>query len=551
MCGFLINNIDLTVIPSSSLLSRGPDQYGEIVLNGLRLRHYRLSIVGLDSGLQPSQSQKSVLLFNGEIYNFKELARDYSLSTQALESDTYCLHELIDKIGLINALNSLKGHFAYFYFDSVTDKAYFGRDQMGVKPLYFYIQENGLIITSDIQTVVNNSNASICQEAALEAIIFGGHTGENTLYEEIKSALPGAIYEYNGECKTIEIFDFLSEKTDQNLIEANLEQVIVESIRLQSDLEVLGVCMVSSGIDSRILKSELQVEDNLYFVTAKSKDFNLLEEDINNDGDTVALDISVESSTINFIAMLKAYGTVPAHNNYFTSCLMYNKLRNYGLFSSPVKVALTGEGADEYFGGYGRYRTLARYLAGEDSEWINVLKLVSNSWLFLMNSRINHQSLFWLKSRGVDIDKIIQRHIKPLKRIDMFSPPSIALLSRYDVQTNLKYGLHKQDVAGMLSSVEVRVPFVIQDIHKLGKDGDLASSSGSISKLYLREIAVKRGIRQNKKIGFPASLDAFIDRDIVLSKKVSNLLKFTNDKNIELPKDIAEGVYMLDLLISQ
>jgi asparagine synthase (glutamine-hydrolysing) len=550
MCGFLVNSTDLVILPSKSLLARGPDEQGSVVADKLQLRNFRLSIVGLDAGIQPSSSEKSIFLFNGEIYNFKKLAERYQLSPKAALSDTVCVHELIDLIGLHEAIRHLIGHYAFFYHDKIAAKGYFSRDAMGVKPLFYYLQNDRLIVSSDILTIVSGTDQKILPEAALEALIFGGHTGETTLYTNISATLPGRIY----------CFDTVSHKLHiEEVFETNfgaekqyeLKSLITESIEEQSNIDVPGVCLVSSGIDSRIVKKVALPRNNLIAVTAASPDLDLLQEDINTDQDTVKVNVSAEYSVLSFDYMLRAYGTVPAHNNFFALCMMYHEIAKSKLHNSPlpIKVAITGEGADEYFGGYGRYKQLKSFLNGNKSDWISELQALSGFWLYLMNTRINHTSLAWLKERGVNIDQITKKHIHAIPDFDATEKPSIQQLSAYDIRTNLLYGLHKQDLAGMLSSIEVRVPFLNQNLHFLARNGSLADSSEIVTKLKLRVIAEELDIHQKVKIGFPVSLKKFIPENYTPSDEVKSIFTFLEDGITDIPDDIFQGIYMLDLLL--
>lgn len=552
MCGFLVNSSDLLIDPSKSLLARGPDEQGCFFIDQLQLRNFRLSIVGLDAGIQPSQSDKSVFLFNGEIYNFKELASTFKLSPKAALSDTVCVHELIDQIGLSEAIRKLVGHYAFFYHDKNSAKAYFSRDVMGVKPLFYYLQNNKLIVSSDIQTIVLNTKQTISPERALEALIFGGHTGEVTLYDNISTTLPGKIYCFNTINFKLD-FQTVFEPEFGQTKQYDLMELIKESIDEQSDIDVPGVCLVSSGIDSRIVKKVALPKNNLIAVTAASPDLDLLQEDINTDSDTVKVNVSAEYSELSFEYMLHAYGTIPAHNNFFALCMMYHEIAKSKLHDStlPIKVAITGEGADEYFGGYGRYKQLKSYLNGHESTWINELQRISDYWLYLMNTRLNHNSVSWLKERGVNVDEITRKHVNSIPEFNADSIPSIEQLSKYDIQTNLHYGLHKQDLAGMLSSIEVRVPFLNQHLHFLGRNGSLADSSEVVTKLKLRTIAEDLDIHQKVKIGFPVSLKKFIPDNYRPSERVIKMLPFIKADTEHIPEDIFQGIYMLDLLLKE
>ena len=136
MCGFLVHNLDKPIKPASSLFLRGPDEVGKTEICGFSMNSFRLSIVGKDYGVQPTNYSKSSLVYNGEIYNYVDIASRFKLSEKAHRSDTVCLHELINKISPTQAISVLEGHFAFVWIDEVSQRVVFARDSMGVKPLF-------------------------------------------------------------------------------------------------------------------------------------------------------------------------------------------------------------------------------------------------------------------------------------------------------------------------------------------------------------------------------------------------------------------------------
>jgi asparagine synthetase B (glutamine-hydrolysing) len=315
----------------------------------------------------------------------------------------------------------------------------------------------------------------------------------------------------------------------------------------QAKTEVPTACLVSSGIDSNIIKQLIPKTEPIYFVCAVSDDLAFNKNDINKDEDTILLPIKGESEFQDFREWILAYGTVPAHNNYFALCILYREISADSSLNKPrrIKVALTGEGADEYFGGYGRYKELKKYLAGRDSIWINTLKSLSDQWVFLMNTRLHHSSLCWLKENGVNIDSVVKSHVSDTS-CNLNENISLKLMSQYDIQTNLRYGLHKQDISGMLSSIEVRVPMVTQQLHNKAYDGSMANATPILSKLRLQTIAKRLGIEQPKKIGFPVSLDPFIPATYQPTNNLKEILPFA--RNNVLPAEIRTSLFMVDML---
>ena len=547
MCGFLVTTTRCTAIePAASLHARGPDEQGRLASCGVTLTSFRLSIVGAAAGRQPTRHGATAMVYNGEIYNFRALAAAYGLSDLARQSDTHCLHELIDQLSIERAVPLLVGHFAFACLDERTQTLYFCRDHMGVKPLCFRHEDGALAVSSDVRTLADSTASRIEAIAALEAVIFGGHAGERTLYSTIRAAEPGVIYAYDVTA------DRLSRSpvqlpTSAALGNGELFDLIADSVREQAAIVVPGVCLVSSGIDSRIVKALVPREQPMRFLNAVSGELAFDADDRNYDVDTVPFEVTTDPARDSFVDMLLAYGTVPAHNNYFALCVLYAQLSPMSKIHTPehVKVALTGEGADEYFGGYGRYRQLSAHLEGAAVPWIAALRLLSSRWLYLMNSRLHHGSLQWLRDRGVDVDAVTDYHVAATT-CEPRATPSLEALSRYDVQTNLRYGLHKQDVAGMNSSVEVRVPMVTQAIHRAASDGSMAAATPTIPKLRLQTVAQRLGIHQHTKIGFPVSLDTFVPSNYAPSDELREHFAFARQR--DMPREVRISLYMLDTL---
>ncbi len=507
MCGFFVFPTALNLDAANSLRKRGPDEINTAELGGITLQSYRLSIVGDRFGRQPLSYKDLSMVFNGEIYNFRELASQYDLSEAAHKSDGQCLLELLLMLSPPIAMSKIIGHYAFVLVDQNQGSITFARDHMGVKPLYFRNSKEGILVSSDIQTLAGEWPNQITTSAALEALIFGGHSGEGTLYASVCSSIPGVIYGANLKNGTLSRLKAPLPKVDGPNDTEELLEMINISVREQAQVLGPSACLVSSGIDSRIIKKLLPRDQSIYFINAVSSELNFSEEDVNCDSDTIKLSLSASMGSEQFQSWLLAYGTVPAHNNFFALCMLYSELARREDLNYPnrIKVALTGEGADEYFGGYGRYRQLAKWLSGGDIPWINTLRDISPLWLYLMNSRIHHSSLQWLYNHGVDCDEVTQNHVAGTT-CEISSSVSLEALSQYDIQTNLLYGLQKQDIAGMMSSIEVRVPFVTQRIHQLSQSGFMAAAESNLSKLKLQKIAAKLDIVQPNKIGFPTTL---------------------------------------------
>lgn len=160
-----------------SIKHRGPDGNGVWSNNSCILGHVRLSIIDLsDTGAQPMVSdQKNVLSFNGEIYNFQTLKEELDKSIIFKgSSDTEVLLNLLEQRDL-NVLNRLRGMFAFAYWDASTDELLLVRDQIGIKPLYYHVNEDRIVFSSEIKAILSDKDyqVGVDEEALKEHILLG------------------------------------------------------------------------------------------------------------------------------------------------------------------------------------------------------------------------------------------------------------------------------------------------------------------------------------------------------------------------------------------
>ena len=141
-------NHELDRLCLSRLYSRGPD-YNNVYKNkNVNLAHARLSVIDAEGGNQPMQSisGNSIIVFNGEIYNARELDNTY-------KSDTRVLLEHYEKHGIEKTLQDINGMFSFAIFDKKQNKIFIARDRLGVKPLFYYNKDNKLIFCSEINSI--------------------------------------------------------------------------------------------------------------------------------------------------------------------------------------------------------------------------------------------------------------------------------------------------------------------------------------------------------------------------------------------------------------
>ena len=164
--------------------------------------HNRLSIIGdSDKAAQPmhSKNNRYTIIFNGEIYNYKNLAYQYKLDVEG--SDTRLLIELIDRVGIKTAVNIIEGMYAFIVFDSEEKCFYFITDRYGQKPIYYSFYRNFFSLSSELSSF-RNKNFKIDRQSLDSFIRFGHVPLPHSMYKGVKRAKPGHLYKIN---KNLEI----------------------------------------------------------------------------------------------------------------------------------------------------------------------------------------------------------------------------------------------------------------------------------------------------------------------------------------------------------
>ena len=184
----------------ASLRHRGPDDEGQYEDRSVWIAHTRLSILDLsESGRQPMRSadERFVISYNGEVYNFRELAAQHSLDNLRSSSDTEVVLRLFAKFG-VESFAQLNGMFAYSLYDKQSQKMWLVRDRLGIKPLYYCVDENELVFASEIKglSTLSGDTSATCDISAMhEWLYYGNALGGRTLYGGVNQLPPGHYLE--------------------------------------------------------------------------------------------------------------------------------------------------------------------------------------------------------------------------------------------------------------------------------------------------------------------------------------------------------------------
>lgn len=371
MCGIsgIIKNqtpshlIELEELSRKFHSKRGPDNFGIWKDEVTFFTHSRLSIIELsEAGNQPmlSKSGNSVITFNGEIYNFKEIARELGVQST---SDTEVILESYEKFGIEKTLEKLNGMFAFCLYDQQKKKHFFARDRFGQKPLYFSRLNNAYYFASDIRILSQllRPQLSLNKDALSYYLRELSVPQPYSIWNEIEQVKPGHYLSLeNDQITEIKYWSIptkietYSETEALDIIENKLQNAIEN--RLISDVPVGS--FLSGGVDSglivSLLRSKSNKDLNTFSVGFDFAAYNELEDAkiIANKYETNHTEITISTDIKNDIEnILALYGEPFADSSAIPTYYISKETKKH------VTVALSGDGGDEMFGGYLDYAT--------------------------------------------------------------------------------------------------------------------------------------------------------------------------------------------------
>lgn len=519
------------------ILHRGPNAEGVYVDEKLALGQRRLSIIDLAGGNQPIYNEdKSILvMYNGEIYNYQELKKELKNHKFKTNSDTEVLVHGYEEWGY-DLLKKLRGMFAFCIYDKNKNELFIARDHFGIKPLYYYQNKEGFLFASEIKSFLEIPffHKELNKEMLGAYLTFSFTPGEKTFFKNVYKLEPGhyMIYNLNTNKKKInKYFKLEFSKTDKSYDEVvnEISKTMKDSVKhhLISDVEVGS--FLSSGIDSSYLVS-LARPDKTYTVGYENKKYSEIEyaKDLTN-----RLGITNISDKISKQEYMKAISDVYYHMDEPTtdacSIAVYFLSK---LASKDVKVVLSGEGADEFFGGYNSYddhpytklplwirksvaavckilpqNKYTRYLIrrGKSLEE-SYVSINRNFYDDELNDILNFKD--YLKNK--DIVKSTYQEYKNENELNK----KLAIDIRYWLSDNILLIVDKMTMA---FSIESRVPFTDIDVFKvastLPKEYKVRDKT---TKVALREAAKKdipNESYKKKKLGFPVPIREWIKED--------------------------------------
>ena len=563
MCGICgIYNFDNSHVKKENLLilnnemiERGPDSSGLYVKKNFGFAMRRLFIIDKITGDQPifSDDKNISLIFNGEIYNYIEI-RD-QLKSQGIKfqskSDTEVILKLYEMEGE-DFVKKLNGMFSICLYDLKKDKILIYRDRLGIKPLYYFKNEEQFIFSSSLSSIKKlKPNISPSKESCLLFYLFNYFPDSKTAYDGVFKLKPGNLIIINNGKFSIKEYWKLKKNNTIKYEDSKKEilNLLVNSVKINLRSDVPIATLLSGGMDSSILAFLISKETNLQqtlSIDYIGKKFNegenakLFSNKIGSIHTSVKLDQEKFFSI--FREIFSKIDEPNADSALISSFALAREAKKKG-----IKVLISGSGADEIFGGYSRYfSSLRNNIYGifqskkRDSNILKIIPYKYKDYFYkLANSKVSlacNQSgqsfsliikLFKDKNSKDFLLNYLESLFQNFKE-DFFKFSSIAVMQN-DLKTYLPDNiLSGFDKATMLNSVEGRVPYldhrIVETFYSTNLDhnyfNDFSKNKKIIRDLFEMEILDK--VFKRKKIGFDAPL---------VEWNFENSNYYKNDKN--------------------
>ena len=520
---------------------RGPDAQGYYVKGDVALGQRRLSIIDIEGGKQPmfSKDEKLVVVFNGEIYNYKELKSELSDYPFQTNSDTEVLLYGYKEWGS-ELPKHLRGMFAFALYDIENKTLFCARDPFGIKPFYYYQNNGDFMFASEIKAFLDHPKfkKEFNESILAPYLSFSFTPTTETFFKGVKRLDAGYSLTYKeGEMKLNRYFDlnFDIQKEDYDKTVDNISKVMTDSVNhhMISDVEVGS--FLSSGIDSSYLVS-LAKPDKTYTV---GYDIPRYDETNYAKDLTEKLGISNTNKKITKEEYMQILPKIMYHMDEPASDPAVVALYFVAnIASKDVKVVLSGEGADEFFGGYNYYREEVDYAFYNKIPFfirhgiskffslfppvrgINFLvrrgEKLEDSYIGVNKVWSEKETKKLLKNKPVVENKAITKPV-----YDEFKDKSnIVKMQAIDINFWLmKDILQKADRMTMANSLEGRVPFVDTEVFKVASSLPIEYKvTKENTKVALRDAAKKvipNESYKKKKLGFPVPIRDWIKEDDV------------------------------------
>ncbi len=548
MCGIngVVSNYEISDLTkritsmNDAIGHRGKDSFGTLVDGNVALGHRRLSIIDLNpTGHQPmtANSGNWSIVFNGEIYNHLEIRnqiRNYSFKGN---SDTEVILAAIELHGTDWFLERANGMFAIAAYNHFSGEVFLIRDRLGIKPLYYYHDNGVLIFSSEIKGILTSGlvDASFNDLAIDDYLAYRYVREPNTFFKEIYQVESGHYLEFcDGNLVKDHIYWDVPTKWntlkefDENQIKKEFKVRLTDAVKKRMMAEVPLGCYLSGGVDSSLLtaivQQNLEGSVNTYNIGFKGLNEFEYARIIADQYDTIHHEILVEDDVyFDEWDKLIWYKDAPlAVPNEIPLSIMSTRLRQ------DITVVLSGEGADELLGGYGRI--FRSYFDFANHTPANSFYDYFSSQYEYVSREMRNKYLQNPKGYREEFDSKI-------KNLFNNSTGEQAIF-RFFHKYHVKGLLQRVDMSTMQATVEARVPFLDHELIEFVyeqipydlklkwkskeakvKAKELYSKEYSedldTPKYLLKEVAydyLDPRVIARKKVGFPVPLDSWMSK---------------------------------------
>lgn len=527
---------------------RGPDDAHYYIDEDISLGFRRLSIIDLEGGRQPilNEDKTKALLFNGEVYNYQQIRAELLEAGHVFttNADSEVVLHGYEEYGEA-ILDRLRGMFAFIIWDKDSKKLFGARDIFGIKPFYYYIKNGEFMFGSEIKSFLSHPGfeKELNEDRIPEYLSYEYLPDEETLFKNVYK-LPGAYcfnFE-NGKLSTRKYYEIkynIDESKSLEQWEDEIQKEFSESVSIHQISDVEVGCFLSSGVDSSYVVNEVAkgtkkvktfsvgYDEEKYSELPYAQDFSKVV-GVENISNKVSADEFFDS-----VSDIQYYLDEPLPNP--SEIPLYFLAKNA---RKHVKVVLSGEGADELFGGYPMYlagghfeRYSKRFPKPVRKTVAKLAKVMPNfkGKNFLIRGAMEPYQRFMRANYVFQSDERQKYLKKPIvsKLPEEYSKKYFESVKHLDEPTQLQYvDMHtwmiydillKADRMSMANSLELRVPFLDKKILELSLQIPTRyRASNETTKIALRGAALKElpeRTANKKKLGFPVPLNDWLKED--------------------------------------
>lgn len=565
---------------TDSIVHRGPDDEGHYFDGNIGLGFRRLSIIDLKSGHQPlcDSSERYWITFNGEIYNFKEVRTE-------LEKKGYFFKTNTDTEVIVNlyaeykekCVDYLRGMFAFVIWDKKEKELFGARDRFGIKPFYYYIDNEKFVWGSEIKSI--NASENIKKEIDVEALdayfAYGYIFDEMSIFKQIRKLKPGHYFYLKPQSENKLVIlkywevNFTPDysKTEEYWKKA-VRETLQESVKMRMISDVPLGAFLSGGVDSSSVVALMAMQSNqpikTFSIGFKEEKYNELNfaKQVSEKYQTDHHEMIVEPESIDLLPKLvQAFDEPFADSSAIPTYYVSKFAREF------VTVSLSGDGGDELFAGYNSYSKMITLRNNPMNNRLtnkvifgNINKILPDyfygkGYSYYLSKNKNDIGAYFCMWKDYERRKLFSEDIKQklgeynsekfkVSILNKIDADFISRMQGLDMKTYMVDDiLTKVDRASMMNSLEARVPILDHKLAELSFKIPWELKINKTSKKYLLKEAMKDllspDILSHKKQGFAVPLSVWFQGDLksyvndTLQSNGANLYNYVNKNYVD------------------